>query len=211
MKPTAELPPKKELLGSASKQTLSILFPLTSPSHQFSLPEDYKGCFLDKPHRDLTGFSGKIKDMTPEKCFVKCAKLGFRYAGLQNTGQCFCGNNYNKYGSLPEKKCKCLCKGDDGETCGCEWSNKVYELRSEPTVCDEPDVCGTGAVCKVVNGLPECSCRPGISGDPKVRCCSKLLDSKSLETNLRRKGMVFRPGKILVSECIFHVFAICLR
>ncbi len=135
---------------------------------------DYKGCFLDKPRRDLAySINPKVKQPGPDECFVQCNKLGFRYAAIQNGGECFCGNSFGRYGSLPQNMCKCPCKGDAIETCGCEWSNKVYELRSAKTVCDEPEVCGAGALCKVVNGRPECSCKPGIKGDPKVRCCSK--------------------------------------
>jgi hypothetical protein len=45
-------------------------------------------------------------------------------------------------------------------------------LKINKDVCkNNPNPCGTGAICTNNNGAAVCSCPAGKNGDPKVRCC----------------------------------------
>ena len=53
----------------------------------------------------------------------------YLYAGVQYTSECFCGNSYGKYGSLPESSCNMPCSGNKTQICGGTWSNSVYKAQ----------------------------------------------------------------------------------
>ncbi len=40
---------------------------------------------------------------------------------------------------------------------------------------EEENRCGAGAICEIIDESPVCSCKPGASGDPLLRCCGKFL------------------------------------
>ncbi len=42
--------------------------------------------------------------------------------------QCFCGNNYGKYGKVDDKECKMVCTYDKTTKCGGSHRNSVYTL-----------------------------------------------------------------------------------
>ena len=60
-------------------------------------------------------------------CVAGCKSRNFTYAGVQDGGECFCGNSYGKYGEVPQTECNLACQSDDSETCGGQWRNSVYE------------------------------------------------------------------------------------
>ena len=91
--------------------------------------ENYVGCFKDYAFtdRDLTkrleeGY-GNYK-----KCFGIAKANGFKYAGLQNGGFCWAGNDYGKHGMVPDKECKMKCNHDEGIMCGAYVRISVYDL-----------------------------------------------------------------------------------
>lgn len=92
----------------------------------------YLGCYKDSgdPNgtagRDLNGLKIYGNDMTVEKCIKICAEKGFRYAGLQYSAHCFCGNSYGKLGKA--NNCNMKCAGDYNQVCGGTWANSVYEI-----------------------------------------------------------------------------------
>ncbi len=57
---------------------------------------------------------------------------GFRYAGLQNSNQCFCSMSFGYYGPAAEEECHKKCKGNSytkkEEICGAYYHNSVYRL-----------------------------------------------------------------------------------
>jgi len=99
----------------------------------------YLGCFKDKgdPYgtqgRDLAE-AGYLFDnsMSVERCIRLCGKGGYRYAGVQYSNSCFCGNRYGKYG--PAKNCDMKCAGNAQEICGGTWANSIYEVSRRATV-----------------------------------------------------------------------------
>ncbi|XP_036356851.1 uncharacterized protein LOC115209445 isoform X2 [Octopus sinensis] len=88
----------------------------------------YIGCFPDNdPPRALDGRQRYVTTkMTLFLCFSHC--IGFKYAGLQNSMECYCGNTYDRYGSLhaDQWKCNSPCAGNASEICGGIMHNSVY-------------------------------------------------------------------------------------
>ncbi|PAA81169.1 hypothetical protein BOX15_Mlig028452g3 [Macrostomum lignano] len=89
-----------------------------------------KGCFKDEAARDLpiVGMSGQI---SVNRCFRRCRDLGYFYAGVQNSMQCFCGNYYNQYGKAEDSECNAKCRGNPYQTCGGAWRNNIYRTTFE--------------------------------------------------------------------------------
>jgi len=94
----------------------------------------YVGCFKDWAEKDeMTGrdlkgyFSGNDSSMTIDKCISTCKGKGFLYSGVQWSIQCFCGNEYGKYGTADN--CSMRCSGNPNQICGGFWANSVYRTR----------------------------------------------------------------------------------
>lgn len=94
----------------------------------FSTDHDlhYIGCFKDSDPRDLPQ-RVHAPDLNARICVHKCKDLEFKYAGLQFSYLCFCGNTYGRYGELPEDKCSSECESKRDSFCGGHWSNSVYD------------------------------------------------------------------------------------
>ena len=87
--------------------------------------------------RDLKITKYFKKKLTPQICFNFCTKKRYKFAGLQNRYQCFCGNSFGKYGKLESKKCSCKCDGDKRKNCGCALTNMIYQLPKYKPVYDK--------------------------------------------------------------------------
>lgn len=86
----------------------------------------YLGCYKDAGNlrtRDLL-VSGQFLRTDPSRCISVCWNKGFRYAGIQNGSQCFCGDIYGKYGKRSEKSCN---RSFKGYKCGGAWHNSIYK------------------------------------------------------------------------------------
>ena len=63
----------------------------------------------------------------PSNIICNCSLLqGFGYAGLQYASQCFCGDEYDKYGRF--NNCNMKCAGNENEMCGGAWANQIYRI-----------------------------------------------------------------------------------
>ena len=49
-----------------------------------------------------------------------------RYAGVQNGGDCYCGNSYGRHGVANETQCHVRCKGWAHQNCGGDTENAIY-------------------------------------------------------------------------------------
>ncbi|KIJ92655.1 hypothetical protein K443DRAFT_423387 [Laccaria amethystina LaAM-08-1] len=107
------------------------------------------GCFQDKPEpqRLLNGlantygynYPGSYKVLpknSQESCGNFCSGLGFKYSGVENADQCFCGN------VLPPELvksvgCQYMCPGNPTQSCGGNNAIQVYELTAavNPVMC----------------------------------------------------------------------------
>lgn len=86
--------------------------------------EGYIGCFKDTSDFDLNGYLERSTNNTPESCIAICRTKGFKYAGVQYSESCLCGNSYGKYGEA--ENCDYPCKGDSSKICGGYSTNSVY-------------------------------------------------------------------------------------
>ncbi|XP_067673821.1 xylosyltransferase oxt-like [Haliotis asinina] len=87
----------------------------------------YFGCYKDNLNdRDLTGTYKELSDNTPHNCMNYCLKAGFRYAGVQYSKECWCGDSYGKHGHSPESLCEGRCSGDSSQKCGGYLTSKIY-------------------------------------------------------------------------------------
>jgi len=64
-------------------------------------------------------------------CYKSCNKEGYKYFGLQNGKECFCGNKFGKYGKA--KNCNMKCSGNKKKNCGGTWANSVFEINKSST------------------------------------------------------------------------------
>ncbi|XP_072155725.1 uncharacterized protein [Bemisia tabaci] len=92
------------------------------------------GCFEDEPtksgqlQRALPNFRSDLRETnSPRTCLNICYQMGFRFAGLQDGYECFCG----KWQPAQEKRksdaeCNTQCSGDPSEKCGGNWRLQVY-------------------------------------------------------------------------------------
>ena len=90
----------------------------------------YMGCGRDNiGDRALTGPSWSRDDTTVEDCVDYCSAAGYAYAGLENKGECFCGNKLNPT-YAPEDgvmgNCVMKCNGNQDQTCGGWAAMSVY-------------------------------------------------------------------------------------
>uniref|UniRef100_A0A1I8JE97 WSC domain-containing protein n=1 Tax=Macrostomum lignano TaxID=282301 RepID=A0A1I8JE97_9PLAT len=83
------------------------------------------GCYLDKSSRDLRKLvlSGSV---TVPKCYKACKARKYRFFGVQNGYQCWCGNHYGRYRIRSNLECRVQCRGDKSTYCGGAWRNNVY-------------------------------------------------------------------------------------
>ena len=95
----------------------------------------YLGCFTDSgSNRALTHVAHTdetSKSMTVEFCTSTCKDAGYKYAGTEYGGECFCdneigGGNTAVAGSAVDSGCNMLCNGDSIEWCGGKGRLTVY-------------------------------------------------------------------------------------
>ncbi|KAK0609405.1 hypothetical protein B0T14DRAFT_387181, partial [Immersiella caudata] len=58
-------------------------------------------------------------------CAVLCE--GWRYFGVENGNECFCGNELDHTTLTAEDECSTPCTGDSDEVCGGHWHIGVWE------------------------------------------------------------------------------------
>jgi len=103
-------------------------------------PFVYSGCFEDKGSPDALMWRTPLDqhNMTVETCASTCKSNGFRYAGLEYYGVCYCGSTVNTR-QLEDSECKFPCSGNSSQTCG---ADKAISIYTDPTFVplDEVDV-----------------------------------------------------------------------
>jgi hypothetical protein len=122
------------------------ILPFTDVSQK--LGWKYVACAKDPAgqSRTLTDLFFDQPDMTVEKCISICADKGSKYAGVEYSSQCFCGNNVAP-DRLPTNgtigDCTMPCSGAPNELCGGAARVSVYIKCDDPSHCvnydDGPD------------------------------------------------------------------------
>ncbi len=77
------------------------------------------GCYSDAINpRSLGSWGYYGEAITSSGCAKYCDSKGYTFAGTENGGQCFCGNELVKAESKPSTDCNLPCRGSDTEICG---------------------------------------------------------------------------------------------
>ncbi|KAK4446236.1 hypothetical protein QBC34DRAFT_469965 [Podospora aff. communis PSN243] len=116
-----------------------LLYQLSRPSGQHSLVGgwEYQGCYEDAETRVLGGpVYGGQAELQPSTCAALCE--GWRYFGVENGNECFCGNELDHATEGNEEDCSAPCTGDGDEVCGGNWRIGIWEdtdwqAEEEPT------------------------------------------------------------------------------
>lgn len=134
----------------------------------------YKGCYTDGGARTLTvdmATPGGGGALTVAKCTTACGAANYKYAGVEYSGECFCGNVLsNGGGPAPdgEALCNMVCNGNQTEYCGGPYRLNLYEAGAAPptsstrgtttasavTTTTRPPVVSTTTAPPRVTGLP---------------------------------------------------------
>ncbi|KAL8994263.1 MAG: hypothetical protein Q9169_005716 [Polycauliona sp. 2 TL-2023] len=87
------------------------------------------GCFLDALNPRSLGNRPEWwgQKISTSNCVEHCDSIRAKYAGTENGGQCFCGNDLFNSVSRPGK-CTSKCVGDDSEICGGSGHLSIYSL-----------------------------------------------------------------------------------
>ncbi|CAG8557172.1 8112_t:CDS:2, partial [Acaulospora morrowiae] len=104
---------------------------LNSPKNDIS----YKGCFKDSPYcnvRRLDGIQFEEQSMTVDMCTKYCSQKNYKYAGLEEATQCFCGNSYDSFTALGSEDCGSSCGGNSSQICGGPLTLSIYEVFTNP-------------------------------------------------------------------------------
>ncbi|KAJ3393304.1 hypothetical protein HDU92_007865 [Lobulomyces angularis] len=85
------------------------------------------GCYSEgNGGRSLTGSSTASDKMTVETCLAFCA--GFKFAGLEYSRECFCGNGVSNGGKKQENGCNMKCAGNSNQICGGPSRLSLYSI-----------------------------------------------------------------------------------
>ncbi|KAJ9157373.1 Glyoxal oxidase-like protein [Pleurostoma richardsiae] len=94
----------------------------------------YIGCYAEgTTGRALTYGVGSIPsaEMTVSNCTAACYTAGFILAGVEYSGECYCGNTIANGGKLATDGCNMLCNGNSSEYCGGPDRLNVYDYLME--------------------------------------------------------------------------------
>ncbi|KAI9645759.1 hypothetical protein NHQ30_005191 [Ciborinia camelliae] len=95
----------------------------------------YAGCFIDPSSPSALLFRTNInsQNMTVEICVDFCKGNGYKYAGLEYYGECFCGDSVGGP-ETAETNCSFPCTGNKNESCGGNDILSVYQDTTFTTV-----------------------------------------------------------------------------
>jgi len=86
-------------------------------------------CFIDGSSRDLAHRKSNIPSNAENSiqfCLDQCKTSGYIYAGIQYERECWCDNDFGKYGEAPFSDCYLDCADESGNKCGAGYRNNVY-------------------------------------------------------------------------------------
>ncbi|XP_033645125.1 uncharacterized protein LOC117304667 isoform X2 [Asterias rubens] len=119
--------------GAALIWTALVYQLMTSSNAQATGP-GYLGCFEDgrllNGGRNLRGDSTTSDSLSVEWCFNYCGSRSNKYAGVEYTRECYCGNNedYGRRGTAADSECRNICPGNSNQYCGDTWRIAIYQI-----------------------------------------------------------------------------------
>ncbi|KAI9784611.1 MAG: hypothetical protein M1839_001833 [Geoglossum umbratile] len=111
--------------ASTTKQTsrasIGTAASTASPGSSVTLPGGWKslGCYVDPINpRALDNWAHYDDSVTSSGCVSECDDRGYKFAGTENSGQCFCGNSLQGATAADSADCNMPCDGDANQICG---------------------------------------------------------------------------------------------
>jgi hypothetical protein len=100
----------------------------TSHAIQNSTKDGYLGCYSDQLGRLNRDLNGKVEYRTYYASVKRCRQFcaSYMYFGLQDGLECYCGNEFGRYGNVPDEECSKQCAKDSNAICGGALKNSVY-------------------------------------------------------------------------------------
>ncbi|KAG6089703.1 hypothetical protein E4U15_001737 [Claviceps sp. LM218 group G6] len=97
-------------------------------------PFGYSGCFQEGKGGNALIFRSSLEpgNMTVERCTAECKGNGFRYAGLEYYGVCYCGTTIDGV-QLDDSKCSLPCSGDNTQKCGGDSTLSIWQDTTFPS------------------------------------------------------------------------------
>jgi len=128
---------------SISPFILAVWLPPESGGHQTPCRQVVALRIRHPQHHPICGWQKRMATTGwPAFCFIVitdfsvCLCQGYKYAGIQNGWECWCGQSYGRYGASDE--CTASCAGDENILCGGGWANIVMAT-GESTFCVQLD------------------------------------------------------------------------
>ena len=86
-------------------------------------------CFQDSSNNRIFPHLKNLEDKNGVvSCMEYCMVDGYKYMGLQDGSQCFCGNVVPPLlRRVPIIRCNTPCPGESKENCGASWMMNIYE------------------------------------------------------------------------------------
>ncbi|KAH8882066.1 glycoside hydrolase [Thozetella sp. PMI_491] len=137
------------LLAGGASQVANTCLP---PAPVYNANFTSLGCYSDASSRTLVGLqiAAASNLNTPTYCADQCGAAGFKYAGVEYTSQCFCGNQIESTASkINESQCNMACSGDSSLLCGGIWALdllQIYNPSDDPVIIGK-DICARDPLC----------------------------------------------------------------
>ncbi|KAL0952803.1 hypothetical protein HGRIS_007028 [Hohenbuehelia grisea] len=93
------------------------------------------GCHTDAVHQRALPLRLPLNGtaVTIPACAAACGSFGFKFAGLEYTDECWCGNAVgNGHKPAPEAECNMACQGNKDQRCGGPDRISIYETTPPP-------------------------------------------------------------------------------
>ncbi|EJD37468.1 WSC-domain-containing protein, partial [Auricularia subglabra TFB-10046 SS5] len=109
--------------------TPAFLAPVDPADLALGLPAGWRTAYACAQNGDpqLLEDSNMLRDNSPARCSELCEAKGYRVAGVEYSGVCSCGDEYEELPVLrPVSECSIPCPRDPNQMCGGEWRVQLY-------------------------------------------------------------------------------------
>lgn len=146
------------------------------------------GCYTDSVSlRTLatnTQVVGGPNNQGPDVCTAACKAAGFRYAGNEYGGECWCGNSLdNGGGPAPDlnEQCQMPCHGDSSLFCGGPDRLTLFDCSppAPPTSCSNPGTCNQFVIITDASCGPFQQCVCAFDADGSAVCVENTFCSNT--------------------------------
>ena len=134
-----------------STTTVPVVTPSPSPTKANAPQWKSLGCYFDGkggrafPAGHADEVPGGSTNMTNAGCTATCERLGFKLAGTEYSGECWCGQEtQGDNGPAPLEDCNMPCFGNTGESCGA--GNRLTAWQLVEVIAPESTTTGTTSV-----------------------------------------------------------------